>query len=812
MVTVHESGSRSSPSAETSSRDVIRLAVGIGLVTLSSLMFQITVTRIFSVTLLYHFSTFAIGMALLGITASGVVASALAPRLRATLDASLVLLGCVHALAIAGVGALLLVVHVPGLNLYAGLTPPLRLYLLIVAVLTALPFFLSGLIVVLGLWHRTEHASTLYFADLVGAGVGAFLVPPVLDGVGAPGAILVIASLAALASVVFSLPKTRRYQIGSAVVFVLLLGLLGVHLRHGLLDLEMVKGVQEGEKLFEKWNAFSRVTVTPTSDSVYSISIDAGASTMLATPEEIQKLLADPNASMSQAVYRLKENGRVLVIGPGGGFDVASARHFGHRQVTGVEINPIIVHIVRERFRAFTGDLYGQDGVQLVHDDGRSFIRRSPRQYDIIQLSMVDTWAATGAGWLALSENTLYTVEAFEDYLRHLSEGGIVSVQRWFFPDTPRETLRVVSLGAEALRRQGSQNPHRHFLVWRMRFPVTTDLSPQFAGQIMPQEFSLGTVLIKQSPFDEVEIERIESLCRRAPQCVMVYAPGREIANPFTTLLHAEDPEVFYKAYPFWMDPTTDDRPFFFYMLKPSQVLTTFSRDFFRILSPDVTNIGLFLLMNSVLITVGLVLVAIVLPLLILSARQSRRGWGTPIGYFFCLGLGFMFVEISMLQRLTLLLSYPVYSLAVTLAALLVFSGCGSLLAGRLLPAARKGRPTWAFLGLVGVGTLYAWVLPALSDWALPLNLPARISLAVLVLLPVGLLLGIPFPLGIKQLGQGQGGLIPWAWASNGGASVLASSLAMLIALHLGFTAVLLVGTGCYLLAWLLFRRWTARE
>ena len=160
MATMHASKKCSSPGAESGHRDVSRLAAGIGLVTLSSLMFEITVTRIFSVTLLYHFSTFAIGMALLGITASGVVAWALAPHLRAALDSSLTLLGCLHALAIAGVGALLLVVRVPGLNLYAGLTPPLRLYLLIIAVLTALPFFLSGLIVVLCLSDRAEQAST----------------------------------------------------------------------------------------------------------------------------------------------------------------------------------------------------------------------------------------------------------------------------------------------------------------------------------------------------------------------------------------------------------------------------------------------------------------------------------------------------------------------------------------------------------------------------------------------------------------------------------------------------------------------------
>jgi hypothetical protein len=288
----------------------------------------------------------------------------------------------------------------------------------------------------------------------------------------------------------------------------------------------------------------------------------------------------------------------------------------------------------------------------------------------------------------------------------------------------------------------------------------------------------------------------------------MVYAPGRQVTNPFTALLHAPDTARFYKAYPFRVDPTTDDRPFFFYMLKPSQVLTTFSRDFFHILSPDVTNMGLFLLVDSMLITVGLIGVAIALPLWLLGRRQKQYGWGVPIGYFFCLGLGFMCVELAMLQRFTLLVSYPIYSLAVTLAALLVFSGCGSLLTGRL-PEPQRCRPVWASLGVAVMAALYAWLLPRLFDWALPFGLSVRIFLSVLLLMPVGLLLGMPFPLGIRRLGLGRAGLIPWAWAANGGASVLGSSVALLVALHLGFTAVLMVGASCYCLAWVLFHRWT---
>jgi predicted membrane-bound spermidine synthase len=630
-----------------------------------------------------------------------------------------------------------------------------------------------------------------------------------MNCVGAPGAIFVIASIAALATVTFSLRATGRGRAASAAVLLALLSLLSVHLQRGLLELQVVKGVKEGPKLFERWNAFSRVAVTAVSDAVYNISIDGGAATGLFTPEAVQQSLANPGTGMSQAVYRLKTDARVLVIGPGGGFDVASARYYGHQRVTGVEINPIILYLVQERFRAFAGDLYSQPGVQAIHDDGRSFVRRSQERFDIIQLSMVDTWAATGAGWLALTENTLYTVEAFEDYLRHLTAEGIVSVQRWFVPDAPAETLRVVSLGIEALRRQGSAAPAQHFLVWRIGIPLMAEGAPQFAGQIIPLEVFLGTVLIKRTPFDEAEIAHIEALCRQAPQCAMVYAPGRQITNPFTSLLHAPDAARFYKTYPFRVDPTTDDRPFFFYMLKPSQVLTTFSRDFFHILTPDVTDMGLFLLVDSVLITVGLIVVAIALPLWLLGRRQKQHGWGVPIGYFFCLGLGFMCVELAMLQRFTLLVSYPIYSLAVTLAALLVFSGCGSLLTGRLMPVPQKCRAVWASLGVAAMAALYAWLLPRLFDWALPFGLSVRILISVLLLMPVGLLLGMPFPMGIRRLGLGRAGLIPWAWAANGGASVLGSSLALLVALHLGFTAVLMFGASCYCLAWVLFHRWT---
>ena len=290
----------------------------------------------------------------------------------------------------------------------------------------------------------------------------------------------------------------------------------------------------------------------------------------------------------------------------------------------------------------------------------------------------------------------------------------------------------------------------------------------------------------------------------------MVYAPGRHLPNPFTTLLQTSNPAQFYATYPFWVDPTTDDRPFFFYTLKPSQVLTTLSQSFFRTRTPDVTNIGLFLLVNSVMITIGLTLAAIYLPLWVLSRRQSRERWGTPIGYFFCLGLGFMFLEIALLQRFTLLLSYPVYSLAVTLAALLVFGGCGSLLSNRFAADLQARRLEWVFIGIGLLGLLYAWILPHLFAYAIPYMLPVRMALCAFLLLPIGLLLGMPFPIGIRRLERGQHSLIPWAWASNGGASVLGASLAMLVALHVGFTVVLIVGVFCYLLAWFLFHHWVA--
>jgi spermidine synthase len=357
-----------------------------------------------------------------------------------------------------------------------------------------------------------------------------------------PGSIFIIASLAALGSLAFGWGLAAFYRVGSVVVFILQLLLVGLQLQRGLLEVQVVKGIQERPKLFEQWNAFSRVTVTKASDVVHNISIDAGASTPLFTPEVVQHALADPNTSMRQAVYRFQTDARVLVIGPGGGSDIASARYYGHRQITGVEINPIIIPLVRDRFQSFTCNLYGQEEVHIVHDEGRTFVRRSHERYDIIQLTLVETWAATGAGWLALSENTLYTAEAFEDYLRHLTGGGMVSVNRWMFPGADRETLRVVSLGIEAMRQVGIPEPAQHFLVWRNRLVIPGQSTQE------PQEFFLGTVLIKRSAFTEQEIQTIETLCGQASECAMVYAPGRHLQNPFTTLLQTSDRDQFYKT------------------------------------------------------------------------------------------------------------------------------------------------------------------------------------------------------------------------------------------------------------------------
>jgi hypothetical protein len=590
------------------------------------------------------------------------------------------------------------------------------------------------------------------------------------------------------AATLFAQSKARYFTVPALALLIAAGGLLFYDYKTQTFAITNAKG-EDGKKIIlQEWNSFSRVTVSgdPERDSYLQIKIDSDAATSVdrfdgdLTPHQHSR------HSISSLAYHLKDGQQpnVLIIGPGGGPDVVNALVFDARRVTGVEINPIIAtDIMRKRFRDYSGKLYEHPKVNVVVDEGRSYIRSAPEQYDIIQATLVDTWAATSAGAFALTENNLYTVEAFKDYVSHLTPDGVLTMTRWLL-SPPQQELRLVSLTRAMMDELGIANPERHIMIVKNR------------GE---SDRLAVTFVFKRSPFSAEEVDKIASLCEREGFGPL-YLPGHSQENIFTRLILAPDPRTIYESYPLNIEPTYDNSPFFFNNVR--------MRDYKQVLSLNYesqkTNLGVFVLVALFAITLVLVAAFLIGPLAIFRREVLRKACSTRLRlvfYFACLGMGFITVEISLVQKFTLFLGHPVYALAVILFSLLLFSSLGSYLTGRLKTdsLARSGQRTIAAIWAIVL--LYIAILPFFFYNYVSLPLPAKIAMAIVFLVPLALVMGMPMPIGIKLAHREEAALIPWAWGVNGATSVLGSVTTFILAISFGFNQALIVGLVIYALA-----------
>ncbi|HTM04383.1 MAG TPA: hypothetical protein VL173_12810 [Vicinamibacterales bacterium] len=766
---------------------------GIAAVSAALLMTELALTRIFSVTMYYHFAFLAISIALFGLSASGVFVFV---SRRALADVGtrelLTVGGLLHGIATLVALACLVRIRV-GLNY----SPANLALMLAIYGLAALPFFTGGTIVSLAFARLTDRINVLYAADLIGAATGCLLLIPLLNQLGAPGVVMTAAALGLAAAVSFALPGSRSRVAGVAVVII---GLPLAAQFAGLrpFDVADTKGHEGDRVLFAKWNSFSRVAVYDRAHGDWSLSptykgpkpqslfmdIDSAASTPIlkgtGRPEDAGYLRYE----LTALAYQLAERPGgfdALVIGPGGGRDLLSALVFGARHVDGVEINPIIVRdVMLDRFRDYSGNIYAQPRVSIHIEDGRSFVRRSSNRYAVIQASLVDTWAATAAGAYTLTENSLYTREAFGEYIDHLTDDGVLTITRWVF-----DGLRLVSLAQEACAERGLDAASHLAIV---RFD------------------RVATFLLKKSPFTADEVHRLQSLSTSLGFSIL-YAPGlpppsvvdepAEMRNSGTStadyarLILARDRGQFIASYPLDVSATTDDRPFFFHTTRlRDQFQTAFGRSM-------LFGNGLSALLTLFAISALLVLLFVVGPLIV-SGTRPGPGWAPWLTYFAALGAGFMLLEVAVLQRFVLLLGHPVYSLTVTLFSLLLGTGLGSLLSRRVEHHRVKTVTIRALIAIVFVTAAAVIALPLLIDLAIPWTLTIRIVTAVLILLPLGVLLGMALPGGMRLLSTANPDIVAWSWGINGAFSVVGATLAVFIAMNWGFSVTLLVGGVVY--------------
>jgi len=421
------------------------------------------------------------------------------------------------------------------------------------------------------------------------------------------------------------------------------------------------------------------------------------------------------------------------------------------------------------KFRDFSGSIYRNPRVNVVVDDGRSYIRRSDERYDVIQASLVDTWAATAAGAYTLTENTLYTKEAFEDYYDHLTERGVLTITRWVF-----DGLRLVSLAQAACESRGCSAADHMAIV---------------------QQDRVATFLLKKTAFTAEDVEHLR-LTSNTLGFTVLYAPGQtDTSNDYAKLVLAPDRQSFYDAYHHDVSPTTDNRPFFFHTTKiHDQFQTAFGRSM-------LFGNGLSALMTLMAISVTFVTLFVVGPLLLSGSELRGSHWPRWLGYFGMLGAGFMLIEVALLQRFVLLLGHPVYSLTVTLFSVLLGTGVGSLISRRISDAALRRTIQFVLLGIVAVAILGIVALPPIIRTAIGATHAQRIALTVLLIAPAGVLMGMPLPAGIRLMTARDSVLVPWAWGMNGALSVIGATLAVFIAMNWGFSVTLMTGAAIYLTA-----------
>lgn len=769
------------------------LLSGVALSSFAALLLELALTRLFSVVLFYHYAFLAISVALLGLGAGGVFAHLRREKLRRSnlrqLATKISLLWC-----FADLIALEVILRVP-VRLQLDASNFRRLSLMYVV--TAVPFFLTGILFSVVFARNSQQISRLYGADLCGGALACLATVPLLNYLGGANTILLAAAAMALAAVIWN--SGRSWLIIAGSVLALLVVLIALNTFHPAIDIIYAKGLYRDPSWVEyaRWNAISRIEVDRHYDGSKWIVIDADASTAIMSTDPHHLGGTEWEASLMNSAPAvsnlLRPHGTFAIIGPGGGVDVLRAVANGSPRVTGIEINPIIVNdVMRGRYADYAHHLYELPEVDIHVSDGRSFIRNSSDRYDVVQMTLVDTWASTAAGAFALSENNLYTVEAFKDYFRHLKPDGMIAITRWEFKQ-PREALRVVSVAIQALHELGVPHPAQNFIV-------VSDGSPNEDGRPV-------LVLGKRSAFTPDEISIASKHLHQHPHLIPQYLPGEPADNQFARLIRSNDPAAFARDYKFNVAPVYDNAPFFFFNLKFGQVL-----------DPSVdegmdwkVNVGVAVLGMVLLLSVVAVLAFLIGPLVVGTRGQHSRL--LPLMYFIAIGLGYIIVEIAFIQRFVLFLGHPTYALTVVVFLMLLSSGAGSLLSRRLFARAVLG--LWPLLAIVSVLVGYVFLLPTLLPSLVGLPFAAKLLISGLLLVPLGFGMGMPFPTGLRAVaGAPSTGLpssdatsensVEWAWAMNAASSVLGSVLAIVIAIRFGFNITLACGAAAYLVAALL--------
>lgn len=773
------------------------LAAGLFLVTFATLVLEVLDSRLLSVLTWYHLSFFAVSLAMLGMSAGAVRVFLGGDRYKgAASREALARVSLIFAIAVPVSHAANLFIPIPTGSPYGVVFD--FAWLAIATAVLAVPFYLSGIVVTIALTRVGARIGRMYAWDLLGASAGCLAVVPLLNTTSITSAALAAGAAAALGSYAFLSVAGRTgrrplWVAGTALVLAIVNATVG----HGLMplyskDRPLLFGARSIDR--SAWNSHSFVLIQrPNRDVPFLwgrgaqasddramlawVLIDGEAGTPITEWNGDPRTLAWVSHDVTAIPHHLR-HGRAAVIGVGGGRDILSALWAGD-QVTGIEVNGILLDALRRGYRDFAR-VAGAPGVTLIHDEARAYLTRNPARYDVLQMSLIDTWAATGAGAFSLSENGLYTLDAWRLFLSRLTDHGVLSVSRWFNPSNVSETNRLLGLGVAALVDRGVDTPRDHI--------------------IMAARQSVATLVVSPSPFDADDRARFERLAR-AEQFTVLVSPWDQAASPrlgriadsrsFADLAAATaDPDFDYS-------PPTDARPFFFNMLKPTHYQKAFGAPAGGVIWGNIRATATLVLLFFVALA-GVALV-ILFPLVRAGRLPMRpRAFAAALVYFAAIGLGFMLIQVALLQRFSVLLGHPTYTFAIILFSMILFAGLGSMLSDRIW-LDRRGHLAIPF-AIAGVLVVEVLLLGPAFRVGAPLELFGRTMIVLAFMAPLSALLGLCFPIGMRLVGRHSDEATAWMWGINGACGVLASILAVAVSMWIAIDANLMLAAGCYLL------------
>lgn len=799
----------------------------IALLSASSLAYEVLLMRLFSIIQWHHFAYMIISLALLGYGASGTFLSLTAHRLLPRFP--LAYLSNVAMFGLSAVGCYLIAQQVsfnPEEILW-DLNQPLRL-LLIYLVLT-LPFFFVANGIGLALTYYRGEITRVYAADLLGASIGSLGIVLLLFLVFPATALQILGTLGFAAAALAS--WELKYQPRRIALVFILLSFIPLMLPAGWLALAIspYKGMNQslqisGTRIIDEYSSpLGLISVMESSQiplrhapglslnasgeppSQLGVFTDADAMTVITAHTDERDKLAYLDQVTSALPYHINKPEKILILGAGGGAEVLQANYHGAGHIDAVELNPQIIDLVREKYKDFAGELYTAANVEVHIAEARGFVSGSAERYDLIQIALLDSFGASSAGLYSLSENYLYTVQALQEYLARLSPGGMLAISRWIkLP--PRDTLKLFATAVEALRQSGIDEPGNRLVLIR--------------------GWQTSTLLVKNSPFSEKEIHGIKKFCE-ARSFDTAYYPGitaaetnryNVLAEPYffqgAQALLSDEAATYLQNYKFNLQPASDDRPYFFHFFKwgaLNEILALRGQGGMPLL-----EWGYLILIATLIQALIASVVLILLPLLLsrrLLNKTKNISRSRISGYFFALGLAFLFIEIAFIQKFILFLHHPLYATAMVLASFLLFAGLGSAWSQRYAnPPSDKIGVKGAVTGIISVGLLYLLTLGPLFSMLNWLPIFVKVAISVLLIAPLAFCMGMPFPLGMARLGKAAPAFIPWVWGVNGCASVLSAVIATILAIHFGFTVVVILALMLYGVAMLVFNGGWGKE